>query len=383
MNIEILGVDPRNKGAALMLESIKSQVRIHYPEARFCVELNFNPSERLKYGLWGIIPRNSKFKSLISSIVDIFIPMSITEKFCIVKDKNIDVVLDSSGFAYGDFWGVEKLKARLGRNVVKWKRQNKKVILLPQALGPFTDDEFQDTWKNIVGNVDLLFARDQQSLAHLKSKLGTDLQKKVHLSPDFTSILKPSTYPNLIQYQNAALVIPNEKVISSHGKESKDIYLEFLTSACRCLALKGENVVLLNHEGAKDAHLANQIYNGMGELKDKVEILHLKDPLETKFVISIAKCIVSSRFHGLVSALSSGVPSLAVGWSHKYEELLNDYNSAQFVVDFIDEKDAQLKLENFLVSYLDSSYKDELKNMAGLQREKTNLMWQKIFAIVD
>ncbi len=43
--------------------------------------------------------------------------------------------------------------------------------------------------------------------------------------------------------------------------------------------------------------------------------------------------LIASRFHSLVFALSEGVPVLALGWSHKYQELLRPFGLENFVVD--------------------------------------------------
>jgi len=47
----------------------------------------------------------------------------------------IEVILDVSGYAYGDAFGEHKT-ILMAKQSQAWKRQGKKVILLPQALGP-------------------------------------------------------------------------------------------------------------------------------------------------------------------------------------------------------------------------------------------------------
>jgi polysaccharide pyruvyl transferase WcaK-like protein len=44
---------------------------------------------------------------------------------------------------------------------------------------------------------------------------------------------------------------------------------------------------------------------------------------ELKNVIASCEVIIASRYHSSVAALSSGVPTLVVGWHYKYEELLH------------------------------------------------------------
>ncbi|MAG66514.1 MAG: hypothetical protein CMK74_11685 [Pseudomonadales bacterium] len=382
MNIEILGVDPRNKGAALMLEAIKAQVLKFEPNANFCVRLSFDSKERLRYGLWGMLPRDSLKKRIFSSVIERILPSSFFTKFGLVRDQDISLVLDSSGFAYGDFWGVEKLNKRLGRNVERWKSQNKKVVLLPQAWGAFEKEGFKPTLKKISTNVDLMFARDKQSLSYILEQVG-DKGDNIEQAPDFTCTLKPPVVERLSVYEGVSFVIPNEKVIKSFGQNSRELYIKYMSLCCTKLLESGHKVVILNHEGLRDEKLAKDITATINSATSEIETLSIDDPLETKYVLSRAKCIVSSRFHGLVSALSSGVPSLAVGWSHKYEELLNDYDCSEFVVDFINEEEALQKLSSFIDATDSSTFNEQLTICAGKQRRATELMWNKVFATVS
>ena len=52
----------------------------------------------------------------------------------------------------------------------------------------------------------------------------------------------------------------------------------------------------------------------------------------------IGECdlMLGSRFHALIAALSSGVPSVAIGWAHKYPELLGVFGMERLVVDHDD-----------------------------------------------
>jgi hypothetical protein len=49
-----------------------------------------------------------------------------------------------------------------------------------------------------------------------------------------------------------------------------------------------------------------------------------------KKIISGSQFLVGSRFHALAGALSSAVPAIALGWSHKYQEIFSDFNVSDF-----------------------------------------------------
>jgi hypothetical protein len=66
------------------------------------------------------------------------VPAGIREQYGVVLDKEVNVVLDAAGFAYSDQWGPD-LSEELARSSKRWKKQGSKVILLPQAFGPFRD----------------------------------------------------------------------------------------------------------------------------------------------------------------------------------------------------------------------------------------------------
>jgi colanic acid/amylovoran biosynthesis protein len=47
--------------------------------------------------------------------------------------------------------------------------------------------------------------------------------------------------------------------------------------------------------------------------------------VDIKRLIALCDMVVVSRFHAMVAALAAGVPPLVLGWSHKYAEVMDDF----------------------------------------------------------
>jgi polysaccharide pyruvyl transferase WcaK-like protein len=54
---------------------------------------------------------------------------------------------------------------------------------------------------------------------------------------------------------------------------------------------------------------------------------------ELRHLIGMGQVLVTSRFHAMISGLSTCTPTVVVGWSHKYREVLDDFGLAEFGMD--------------------------------------------------
>ena len=54
---------------------------------------------------------------------------------------------------------------------------------------------------------------------------------------------------------------------------------------------------------------------------------------ELRRLVSGSRVLVTSRFHAMISGLSTCTPTVVVGWSHKYREVLDDFGLAKFGMD--------------------------------------------------
>jgi polysaccharide pyruvyl transferase WcaK-like protein len=54
---------------------------------------------------------------------------------------------------------------------------------------------------------------------------------------------------------------------------------------------------------------------------------------QMKAVIGISDFLIASRYHSLVAAFSMRTPVAVIGWSHKYDELMQLVGLADFIVD--------------------------------------------------
>jgi colanic acid/amylovoran biosynthesis protein len=383
MKIQIDGTNTVNKGAELMLYAILQEIEKKYPDAKVLYNrigenssyirtiLNFKTRPFAE----NIIPLLYKFK-VVSVLRRLHIPCSfLGTKYPI---KGIDVVLDAGGFQFGDQWKFDEYGLRAwGNYYSKLKKYGVKIILLPQAFGPFNTKNARESALIVSKYADIIFAREQVSYDYL-IKAGVD-KSKVKLYPDFTALVEgvvPKRYEFL---KDGVCIIPNKRMIDK-GTISQGNYLSLLGKIIEVIQQQGKTPFLLNHESESDFVLCKLINQ---HLKVPLAIVNGLTALEIKGVISQSYMVVSSRFHGVASALNSGVPCLATSWSHKYAELFKDYGQSDCVLDLNNVVETMNKLKHCLSKEVHDTISDELKFAKIAIVEKNGKMWKIVWGRVN
>ncbi|WP_136637790.1 polysaccharide pyruvyl transferase family protein [Pseudooceanicola onchidii] len=377
LTVQVLGIDPANKGACLMLAAIRDQILQRFPGARVAVDIAMPFEDRLRMGVWAVTPADWSTGPVLKRLKGQLTKCgrSQREKLGLLHSSEIDVILDSSGFAYGDFWGNAKMEHQIGRFIDLWKAEGKVVIALPQAWGPFTEPGFAAHLSEVLSKMDLVFARDRQSAGYLR-EVGVTTARD---APDFTNLLQPTLPEARAHLRGAGFIVPNSKMLEAYGDAAHDGYLDFLVQAVACLRRVTPRTCILVHEGHRDMTLAEELNN---RLDTPAEIVDPADAVETKAIIGAGGALISSRFHGLVSGLSAGVPSLACGWSHKYEELLADYGMDAHLVRIDAPQDWPDALARFAAEAQDPEARARLATAAQKEKARAKEAWQTIDEII-
>ena len=131
-----------------------------------------------------------------------------------VQVNKMDALIDISGFAFSDQWGHGPTRdvASLAHF---YKKQGKPVIFLPQAFGPFSNDESKKGIRKLIDNTDLIFARDRQSKKYLSDVFGPSA--KIRLCPDITTDFNVNQIDNF-EFRASApwvAIIPNIRITES------------------------------------------------------------------------------------------------------------------------------------------------------------------------
>ena len=312
MTVDIRGVNTHNKGAHLMMIAAAARLR----DAGFAVSTSPNGSKfeyRAEIGLHQSLVLSQAPR--LSAHASRLVPPKIATQFGLIRDVDIDGVVDAAGFAYSDSFSSERSR-REAINARRWKRRGVPIVLLPQAFGPFTIPERNRWSAEYLSHVTVAFARDDMSARYVQT-LAPNLE--VLRAPDFTIGLTPARAVVPVAGDFGALV-PNGKLVS-HGGVSVGTYLDELAAAGRAFRGAGLEPLVVTHETG-DRSLSAQL---AAELD--APVFASGDPLVLKGALGQARIALGSRFHALVGSLSQGVPSIAYGWSHKYKALLDDFGT--------------------------------------------------------
>lgn len=380
MIIEIRRAGFINKGAELMLRAIIQKVRERYPDAILVMAPTpANGSQPFqKFTQLGIFPKAFLWRYGIQwGDYAGFLPQKMREMYGLILDRDVDVVLDAAGFSYSDQWGIETSK-ELAASSKRWKKQGTKVILMPQAFGPFKNKNIQSYVKDWCENIDLIFAREIDSYKHLTELCGEN--EKIKIAPDFTNLIG-GVLPEAFEINNFRVaLIPNCRMIDKTKKDVGESYLPFMIECAKYLLKKNAKPFILVHEGEKDLELAKRISESSGNIPIITEV----DPLKIKGILGVSQAVIGSRFHGLVSALSQGVPSLAAGWSHKYVRLFEDYGFPEGILSVNDDPvNIKSKIDLILDSTSSSKLRERLLKHSEDLKNKSMDAWGFVFEQID
>ncbi len=379
MMIEVRKAGFVNKGAELMLLSVLDRVGRELPDADLVMAPNLRTAPYRKRAVLGLYQKVwfQRYRVQWGHLGGLM-PRGMREFFGLVLDSEVDVVLDASGFSYSDQVGLSSTLAT-ARALRRWKKQETKVILLPQAFGPFEDNRIRSSMRYIAEHADLIFARDEISYNYLADIVGE--KEHIRIAPDFTCLLDGNAPEWFDRHKNRFCIIPNHRMLEKTSARDAAGYVSFLSKCCRYLHDRDQKPFFLIHESDRDLEIARSVIDDLGiDIKVIVE----GDPLMIKGILGRCHGVISSRFHGLVSSLSQGVPALTVGWSHKYEMLFRDY---RFTDGLLSITAPDREIESRIDRLIDKDSHDKLS--AGLieeaqkQKDLSIRMWDSVFSVLS
>jgi polysaccharide pyruvyl transferase WcaK-like protein len=358
MRILIRGCGFENKGMQGLLRTTQIEMQKRIPDANFHILTSREESQLAKnYGLFPQMPMVGRLNRLkIAARFARNYPKELTTlKKCfpgaleVFQLGDVDAVLDVSGYIYSDEfpWGLSSSLISQA-----WldhcNAAQKPFIFAPQAWGPFTGTQVGEITRKNCGKAQALYARDEQSAQNLRELLNGD-SVNIRQAPDLAFRFKGAS-PERGRYliERAGLPVDERPIIAitpnmnmynrTSGSGASNEYVKLLVGLTSfCIDELGANVLLIPHSvlvriSAKrdDRFLCGLVKAAFDSEHRCANLEDFCSAEELKSIYENVNLLVGSRFHSLVFSLSAGTPSIALGWSYKYEELLRPFELNEY-----------------------------------------------------
>ena len=335
-----------NKGAAAMLEAAVEGISRRLPDVRF-VLFSMYPGEdsRLnRYPNLEIIDASPlKLGVIINSLALLYRLLPPLRSMLRRRSRAIRaltsscVLLDQGGITFSD--GREKFLLYNVASILPAMFVGLPVVKCAQAVGPFTSPVNRFAASIFLPRLRLIVTRGRitHSLAEAMQlpniRAGADLA--------FTLPGTMARHDNIAgsPTQGRVAVSPSavlQKKVDSAGGD----YAAEMAHFVSYLVNSGKEVVLFPHSARSgtdathnnDLPLCRSIFVMLApDIASQVEFVETEhSSQELRALIASCDVLVTSRFHAMVSGLATATPTLVIGWSHKYEEVLEMFNAAQW-----------------------------------------------------
>ena len=218
------------------------------------------------------------------------------------------------------------------------------VVKAAQALGPFQSMPNKWLAPLVLRRVKTVCARGARTREHLDSLGGVNavdvadlafsLDEAAGLPIEVSSALG-SIDPNFI------VVMPSAVVRGIFEAKGGDYVTAMASLVSEIRNKTGRSVVIAPHsyraglpEGRmNDGPVCREVASACA---GDIQVLGLDADLtagELRHLVALSSVLVTSRFHAMISGLATSTPTVVVGWSHKYKEVLDDFGLSSLGLD--------------------------------------------------
>ncbi|MCG7862886.1 MAG: polysaccharide pyruvyl transferase family protein [Candidatus Thiodiazotropha endolucinida] len=356
-----------NRGAEAMLTTTMGRIRDRYPEANFNIYTYYPRRDRE-------LINDSRIKVYSADplyLVTVLLPCSLLLMLLnslrlkvlarLIPESarslgSSDVLIDLAGVAFID--GREKFLPYNVLTLVPAFLLDTPVVKFSQAAGPFNNPLNHFLARHTLSRIDQIFARGATTHQHLQSlSLDNCYVEPVadvaflHQPQDMISDesrLQLAALSNRLQREGRELIgICPSSVLAAMSQRQDNSYHHQIATLCHQLIAQGYAILLYPNATRKDemSKLRNNDLPVIRDIVNQVEgdnngsapIYYVDFDVNTpgiKLLMSYCRLVMVSRFHAMIAALASGQPVIVLGWSHKYQEVMDFFKLGDLVFDF-------------------------------------------------
>lgn len=247
-----------------------------------------------------------------------------------------DIVLDiSEGDSFSDIYGIKRF---VQHSIIKLIciKLNKKIVIMPQTLGPFKNVFVKNVAKKILNNADYVFVRDEISKNIAKKDLN--IKQEITYIPDMAFYMKPSENVKISNFinndTNKEIIGINISALLYNGGYTRNNMFDLKADYKKLvrmiidefMKMDNINVMLVPHvltnytEVEDDFRVCNSIKKELDKIYPNriftVDKHYSED--EVKSIISGCDFFIGSRMHACIGAISTQVPTAPVAYSRKF-----------------------------------------------------------------
>ena len=213
-----------------------------------------------------------------------------------------------------------------------------------QALGPFQSIPNKWLAPLVLRRVKTVCARGARTREHLDSLGGVNAVDVADLafSLDEATGLPSEVSTALGSIDSNFIVVMPSAVVKGIFESTGGSYVSAMASLVSEIRSKtGRSVVIAPHsyraglpEGRmNDGPVCREVAEACA---GDSQVLGLDSDLtagELRHLVALGSVLVTSRFHAMISGLATSTPTVVVGWSHKYKEVLDDFGLSSLGLD--------------------------------------------------
>jgi len=386
-----------NRGAEAMLVTTLGKIRTNFPGAYFVVFTPYPQKDRLLVPEKNLVFFDSRPKALIIYTIEALLfwgaqkcslPVKLTGAMKAVHQA--DVLLDIGGITFSDGRLIF-----LPYNILTiWPAMllGTPVIKLSQAAGSFKNPVIRSLAKIFLSRCRFIFGRGEKTCSYLQQKLGLQITQ-FSLATDIAFLYTPeyslscenelavhqlSEKMTVIRRQgNRIISIAPSELVLQKSNSSKISYTQALLEMVKHVDTPNSYyIVFPNASRERSKKTRNNDIHAVSAIRTKVRF-SVPLSLYKRFtwiefdinsrgireIVRLSDVLVTSRFHAMVSGLALSIPTLVIGWGHKYMEAMKAFDLERFVVDY---QDKSRDLTSLLKELLDNNAEIHVRMEANL-----------------